>query len=63
VPRYVFAADITVEGRPFKAGDEADGSDLLAGCLESLLRLGHARPASPAPPAAPDPKPAKPAKK
>ncbi len=33
-----FALDITVEGKPFKAGDVVPASEVPAGCLEVLQR-------------------------
>lgn len=33
-----FAVDITVEGKPYKAGDSVPASEIPPGCLEVLLR-------------------------
>lgn len=33
-----FELDITVEGKPYKAGDIVPVSEVPAGCLEALLR-------------------------
>lgn len=45
--RVQFQMTITVEGVPYKAGDEVDASDLPAGCLESMLRLGQCKDITP----------------
>lgn len=33
-----FELDITVEGKPYKAGDSVPASEVPAGCLDALLR-------------------------
>lgn len=53
---YRFTLDITVEGKPYKAGDTAAEKDIPAGCLDSLKRLGRVEPVEqPKPAAAPAP--------
>lgn len=37
-----FTRSITVDGRPFAAGDEVDAAEILPGNLESILRCGYA---------------------
>lgn len=46
---YRFTIDITVDGRPYKAGDEAAAKDIPAGHLDSLRRLGQVVEVKPAP--------------
>lgn len=56
--RYRITTTITVNGVPFKAGDEADDGEIPAGSLASLLRLRQAEEIRPdAPPAAEMPPP------
>lgn len=38
--RYRWTKDVSVEGQSFRAGDEIKAGDILAGCLESCLRVG-----------------------
>jgi len=37
---YQAAIDITIDGRPYKAGEDL-AADCPAGCIESCLRLGQ----------------------
>ena len=42
-----FQLTITVEGVPYKAGDEVDAADVPAGCLEGMRRLGQCKDVTP----------------
>ncbi len=47
--QYVFTKTVNADTpggkvRPFEAGEEIDQDDILAGCLESCLRVGSIKP-------------------